>query len=169
MLPVTLGVTDGLLSALTLAAASLLGKGTEPSASLAGRIGCAALVTAAFTMFVADYAERRGRLVRAGRQLNLTVRGQLATTRLGKRALRRSCAAMMLAGLASFTGAGLPILLGVVLPGPPWVTVLLALSALAGLGAALAQTFAANPLRWAAAMGAGGVLVTWIGTVVHIA
>ncbi|WP_019632811.1 hypothetical protein [Actinomadura atramentaria] len=168
-LPVILGVTDGLLNALTLAASALLGRGGQATVSLAARIGVAALVTSAFTMFVADYAERRAHLVRAGRELNLTARGQLATTRLGRRAAGRSAVAMLLASVMSYLGASVPIMAGALLPGPSWLVVALALAALAGLGAALARTFGAHRLRWAAAMAAGGVGVTWIGTLVHIA
>jgi predicted membrane protein (TIGR00267 family) len=167
-LPIILGLTDGLLNALTLAASSLLGSGGSPSTGLAVRIGVAALATAAFTMFVADYAERRAHLVRAGRELNLTSRGHLATTRLGRRAVRRSLTAMVLASVTSYLGASVPIMVGAVIPGPPWIVVVLALAVLTGLGAALAKTFAAHVVRWAGAMAVGGVLVTWIGTLVHI-
>ncbi|WFR66093.1 hypothetical protein P9139_13800 [Curtobacterium flaccumfaciens] len=68
-----LGVTDGMLNALTLAASAILDGGNGGiSLLLALRVGTAALVTAGFTMFVADYAERRVALARAERQLSLT-------------------------------------------------------------------------------------------------
>ena len=86
MLPLVLGVTDGILNALTLAAGAVLRSSAGVSVSLALRVGCAALVTAAFTMFIADYAERRAHLVRSSRQLNLTEPGRLAATQLGRQA-----------------------------------------------------------------------------------
>lgn len=75
VLPLVLGITDGILNALTLAAGAILRSVDGVSGSLALRVGCAALVTAAFTMFIADYADRRAHLVRASRQLNLTEPG----------------------------------------------------------------------------------------------
>jgi hypothetical protein len=167
-LPLVLGLTDGLLNALTLAASSLVGSGPPAGLSLALRVATAALVTAAFTMFVADYADRRARLVRASRQLNLTRRGHLATTRLGRRALLRSLIATVLACATSFAGAFLPLATGAYLPGPRWLVAALAIAALTALGAALAHPLAGSALRWATTTGVGGVLVTLIGVRLRI-
>ncbi|MEW2492766.1 hypothetical protein ACWEQU_09875 [Streptomyces nodosus] len=166
--PLVLGLVDGLLNALTLAAGSLVGSGPPVSYTLAGRVGLVALTTAAFAVFVADYAERRAHLVRASRQLNLTRRGHLATTRLGRLAAARSATATVLACTASFVGAALPLLAGAALPGLSWVVVVLAVVTLAALGAALGHLFAGNPVRWATVLGAGGIAVTWIGVWLHI-
>ncbi|WP_051095370.1 hypothetical protein [Streptomyces sp. LaPpAH-108] len=167
-LPLVLGLVDGLLNALTLAAASLVGSGTPVTAGLAVRVGLAALTTAAFAVFVADYADRRAYLMRASRQLNLTRRGQLATTRLGRLAMRRSLLATVIACTASFGGATLPLLAGAALPGFSWIVAVLAVVALAVLGAALGRLFAGSVVRWAGVLGVGGVAVTWIGVWLHI-
>ncbi|WP_170837883.1 hypothetical protein [Streptomyces sp. TP-A0874] len=167
-LPTVLGLTDGLLNALTLASSSLLGTGSPATLSLAARVGCVALVTSAFTMFVADYAEQRAHLVRAAKELNLISRGHLATTRLGQLAAMRSTRAMAVAAVSSFVGAGLPLLLGVLIPGPSWIVILLAIAALSALGASLAHAFQGRKGRWALAMGCGAVAVTWIGDILHI-
>ncbi|MBC3843299.1 hypothetical protein GXW82_33070 [Streptacidiphilus sp. 4-A2] len=167
-LPLVLGLTDGLLNALTLASASLWGTGAAVSVQLAARVGCASLVTAAFTVFVADYAERRAHLIRAARELNLTRKGQLAATRLGRLAVMRALRAMAVACLASFLGAALPLALGALLPGPRWIVALLAIAALAVLGALLARILAGRPGVWALAMGCGGAAVTAVGTWLHI-
>lgn len=168
-LPLVLGFTDGLLNALTLAAASLTGSGTPVGWSLAGRVGAAAMVTAAFTVMVADYAERRAHLVHVSRELNLTESGRMAATHLGRLALLRSCCAALVACLSSFAGAALPLALGAVLPGPSWIVVVLAVLALAVLGAVLARFLAGRPALWALTMGAGGVATTWIGIWLRIA
>ncbi|MGQ4511534.1 hypothetical protein [Streptomyces sp. DW26H14] len=168
-LPLVLGLTDGLLNALTLAGASLIGSGASIGYLLAVRVSVVALVTAAFSVFVSDYAERRGQLVRASRELNLTTRGQLATTRLGRLALHRSLGAMAVACAASFIGALVPLLAGAVLPSVSWCVVVLAIAALAGLGAALGRVVGGRMAVWAVTMGAGGVVVTAIGVWLHIA
>ncbi|WHX15962.1 DUF211 domain-containing protein [Streptomyces malaysiensis subsp. malaysiensis] len=156
-------------AAPTLAAASLVGSGAPVSYSLAFRVGLVALTTAAFAVFVADYADRRAYLMRASRQLNLTARGQLATTHLGRLAVARSLLATAIACTASFTGAMLPLLAGAALPGLSWIVVVLAVLALTVLGAALGHLFASSRIRWAATLGCGGVAVTWIGVWLHIA
>ncbi|MFD7517486.1 hypothetical protein ACFV85_22095 [Streptomyces niveus] len=122
-LPLVLGLTDGLLNALTLAASSILGTGGPISYTLAARVGTTSLVTAAFAMFVTDYAERRAQLVHVSRQLSLTASGRMAGTRLGRLALGRSLRAMGVACVCSFVGAALPLVLGVLLPVPSWVVI----------------------------------------------
>ncbi|MBQ0826457.1 hypothetical protein [Streptomyces tagetis] len=167
-LPLVLGLVDGLLNALTLAAASLVGKGAPVGYHLAVRVGLASLTTAAFAVFVADYADRRSHLMRASRQLNMTQPGQLAATRLGRQAMARSALATAIACTASFTGAVVPLLVGAALPGLSWMVVVLAVGTLAALGAALGRLFAGSSLRWAVVLGCGGVAVTWIGVWLHI-
>lgn len=168
LLPLVLGLVDGLLNALTLSAATLVGSGAPVSASLALRVGLVALTTAAFAVFVADYADRRAYLIRASRQLNLTRRGQLATTRLGRLALTRALTATVIACTASFAGATLPLLAGAAVPDLSWIVVVLAVVALTVLGAVLGRLFAGSSVRWAAVLGCGGVAVTWIGVWLHI-
>ncbi|MGN6446097.1 hypothetical protein, partial [Amnibacterium sp.] len=87
LLPLALGITDGILNALTLGAGAVLRGAGGIDFGLALRVGVAALVTAGFTMFVADYAARREDLVRAARELNLTEPGRGAgRRRVGGRA-----------------------------------------------------------------------------------
>lgn len=157
-----------MLNALTLASSAILGGRTAVSFELALRVGGAAMITAAFTMFVADYAERRTSLVRSARQLNLTEPGRLAATRLGSAALRESLAAMLVAAASSFLGAALPLFLGAIVPGAPWAVLALTIAALGALGAVLGRLVAGRPVWWAAAMLLGGCLVTLIGVGLHI-
>lgn len=169
-LPLVLGVTDGMLNALTLAGGALVHDGEHGvTLLLALRVGIATLVTATFTMFVADYAERRTWLVRASRQLNLTRRGQLAATNLGRQALRESWLAMAVAALASLAGAFVPLALGASLPGPSWIVIALTICLLGLFGWLLGGLIAGRRAIWAAAMTVGGVAVTVIGVWLDIA
>jgi predicted membrane protein (TIGR00267 family) len=162
-LPLILGLTDGLLNALTLSAAALLRSGGSVTYGLAVRIACVGLITASFSVFVSDYAERRAALVRGSRQLNLTAHGHLATTRLGQLALRRSLAAMAIACSASFAGSLLPLAAGAAWPEHSWIVVALCIVCLAGLGFLLGQALAHHAWRWAGLMGCGGLAVTLLG------
>jgi predicted membrane protein (TIGR00267 family) len=163
-----LGVTDGLLNALALSAGAIVRGEGGVTVNLALRVGVAAFITAAFSMFVADYVERRSRLVRASRELNLTEPGRLASTRLGKDVVRESVWATTVAAVFSFVGALLPLLVGALLPGSTWVVLVLAVVALGALGWTLGKVALGSPIRWAGLMLAGGVVVTVIGTQLQI-
>lgn len=167
-LPLVLGFTDGLLNALTLAAGAIVGSGAPIGYGLALRVGVAALVTAAFTMAVADYADRRAELVRASHELNLTVRGRLIATRLGRRAVAESVRSMAIAALASFLGALLPLLAGALLPRLSWLVIVFTIGALAALGTMIAGLTAGSRARWGILMALGGGAVTLIGIQLHI-
>jgi hypothetical protein len=169
LLPLVLGLIDGILNALTLAAGSLLGGGDEITVGLSLRIGIAALATAAFAFFVAKYAELRGELVRAARQLSLRADQRLQSTDLGRRAATDALAATAIACAASFVGALSPLLAGAVLPGPSWLAVPLALAALGGLGFGLARALEGSRVRWATALVAGGAALTALGAQLKIA
>lgn len=168
LLPLVLGITDGILNALTLAAGTILrGGGDGLTVVFALRVGVAALVTAAFTMFVADYSERRAALVRASRQLNM-IEPRLASTRLGRQAVRDSAIAMAVAGLSSLIGAALPLIAGAVIPGPSWIVLALTIAVLGVLGWLLGAILAGRRVVWATAMVIGGCIVTVIGAWLRI-
>ena len=94
VLPIVLGLLDGITNALGLAARSILGEGDGSGLGLglALRVALFALVTAVFAIVVARYVELRVGLIRAGRQLNLLEQGELAATRLGRVARRDAVA-----------------------------------------------------------------------------
>jgi hypothetical protein len=81
-----LGVLDGITNALGLTSGLLLHGGSAVTVGLSLRVASFALATALLAIFGARYVELRVGLVRASRQLNLLKRGELATTRLGRRA-----------------------------------------------------------------------------------
>lgn len=169
LLPVALGLADGILNALILAASNLVGSGGHITVGLALRISVAALVTAGFAVFVAEYADARGGLRRASRQLNMSSERGLVDTQLGRSALRGAVAQCGLASFASMLGAIGPLLLAAVLPGPSWIAAVIAIVALGFLGAGLATAVLGNRLIWAAALVVGGIGVTAIGAWLEIA
>lgn len=169
-LPLVLGITDGILNALTLATGAVLhGGGGQLGAGLSVRVGIASCVTAAFTMFVADYAERRVGLVRASREINLAEPGALASTRLGAIVVRESALTAVVAATASLVGASGPLLLGTVLPGPSWLALVLSVVMLGLLGGVIATMFHGRRSTWVVAMLVAGTLVLLLGAVLDIA
>jgi hypothetical protein len=168
LLPVSLGLADGILNALTLASASLVGGGGLLTVGLALRIAVAAVVTAAFSVFVGTYSEARGRLRHASQQLSLPTEHSLSATRLGRSALRRAAEHSALASGASLLGALAPLLIAVALPGPTWIAAVVAVCALGVLGAGLASAVTGNRATWSVALVLGGCAVTAIGAWIKI-
>jgi VIT1/CCC1 family predicted Fe2+/Mn2+ transporter len=167
VLPVALGLADGVLNALTLASATLFGNGAHVSANLAWRIAVAALVTAGFSVYVAAYAEARRELRFASRQL-LGHEGAQAKTQLGRRAILGAVAQAGAASVSSALGALAPLLLAAVLPGPGWIAAVIAIVCLGLLGIGLAQNVLANRLIWSLALIVGGIGVTAVGIWIKI-
>ena len=169
LLPVGLGTSDGILTALVLASASLVRGIGSMTFGLAGRVSTAALITAAFTYFVADYANLRSQLRRAEHQLNITTAGRLATSRLGRRIRRDALRSTVLAGACSFLGALIPLLLAAALPSCPWIALVAAICALGGLGLVLAHAVDGGRCRWAMLTMLSGLVLAVIGAQLDIA
>ncbi|GAA4483091.1 hypothetical protein GCM10023094_34170 [Rhodococcus olei] len=168
MLPLVLGMTDGLANSLILAGAAIMGQGSTVTFELALRVGAVAFVTAAFSVFVADYAERRQRLVHVSAHLHARRRPRLADTDLGRQARRQSLAAMAVASTASLAASALPLVLGAVIPGSAWVVFALAVGAMTALGAWLGVLVEGNVFRWAVVLGLSGIAVSAIGVELRI-
>ena len=168
LLPLSLGTADGILSALTLASARVLhGDGLDGWLSL--RVGTVALVSAVFTVSIAEYAQLRAELARSERQLNLTTSGRLASGRLGRLIARDAAEAALAAAVTSFLGAVLPLLVGAAVPGYSWSALAASVLALGALGSALASVVDGHRWRWVAALTAVGLVVTVIGIELRIA
>jgi predicted membrane protein (TIGR00267 family) len=163
------GLSDGILTALTLGAGHMFPGHPPMSLSLAVRIGLAGAISGAFIFMVAHYAELRGALVEAERQLNLARHGRFATTRLGRAAFIEAVIGALIASACTFCGALLPLLVGVCVPQIRWLSIVVALLALGLLGYLLALTVYGHPLRWVAAVMVGGVALAYVGMQLGIA
>jgi hypothetical protein len=167
VLPLSLGVADGILNALILASATVLhGRGLD--AWLATRVGLVALVSSVFTVFVAEYAQLRAELVRAEHELSLTASGRLAAGALGRQVIREAAEAAAIASIASFVGAIGPLLVGVAARSYRWVALAVAIAALGCLGASLAAVVGGRRARWVFVLVVSGLAVTVIGTVLNL-
>lgn len=168
MLPLVLGLSDGILNALVLAAGSIVGATGHLAIGLALRVGTAALVTAVLTVYVATYAEQRAHLVHASRELNLSSRGHLATTKLGRAAIRDAPAGTATAAASSFLGAVFPLLIGSALRKPTWLPLVVSIAALAALGVGVGHVVAGSRLRWCIVLAISGAVVAYIGLQLRI-
>lgn len=166
--PLTTGLTDGILTALTFGAAKVFASREPLTASVMFRLAAAAAISASFVFFVADYARLRLELVDAERHLSLSARGHLAATRLGRSVFLESVRGMIVSGLSSFCGALFPLAFAVLSPRTPWLAMIASVAALGILGAALGKSFYGSLLRWAIGLMILGCLLAWIGQELHV-
>lgn len=163
MLPVALGLSDGILNTLMLAAHRLQGDAAPVTLDLAGRIAVASAIESAFMLFVAAYAQLRQDLAHADRQLNVLQRGRMAQTQQGRTVIEDATAMALIAGICSLAGAGAPLLLAVLTGTGGSPVLVLTVAALGLLGIAIARMVHGRWPVWAAAMLVGGALVALLG------
>jgi len=168
LLPLVLGLSDGVLTALTLAAGRLLDVHSHIGIGMAVRIAVSALATGAFVFFVARYAELRSELVNAEKQLNLMSHGRFAASKLGRDIFREAAAAAVVSSASSFLGALIPLTMAVLCPNSRWLAVLVALMGLALLGIGLAKAVSGNILHWSATLLVGGIAMSILGVQLRI-
>jgi len=168
LLPLVLGSTDGILTALTLAAGRLTNPERLVTFGLAVRIAAGAGASGAFVFFVARYTELRRELIHAERQLNLTSHGRLAAGRLGKAVLSEGMLSGVVSSMAAFCGALVPLLAAALLPRYRWASIVTALVALALLGIGLARVVHGRVLRWSGGLVIGGGALSIVGAYLKI-
>jgi predicted membrane protein (TIGR00267 family) len=157
------GFCDGILTALTLTAGRIVASASPISFGLALRVATAGASSSVFIFAVAHYAQSRGELSEAERQLNLTSHGRLASSRLGRAVLFESAAAALMGSVSGFCGALIPLLVGVIVPTARWLAMITALAVLAALGVFLAKMVHGRPLRWAASLVLAGGALAYLG------
>lgn len=168
LLPVVLGLCDGLLTTLVLAAGRLTKAGQPITLSLAFRIAAVTFLSGAFVFFVARYAELRGELRHAERQLTLGSNGHLATGALGRAVRKEAMLAATVSSSAAFLGALIPLLSAALTPNVRWTSVLVTLAALALMGLGVARSVHGKPTSWIAGLVLGGVLMTVLGVLLRV-
>jgi VIT1/CCC1 family predicted Fe2+/Mn2+ transporter len=168
LLPIVLGLSDGVLTALILATGRLVDPGRHIPMNMALRISASAFATGAFVFFVARYSQLRAELVVAERQLNLTSHGRLASSKLGRAIFSEAIVAASLSSLSSFVGAMIPLSVAALVPAHGWAALAAALVTLALLGAGLAKVCFGRPLYWSSTLVAGGVVLSILGAQLRI-
>jgi predicted membrane protein (TIGR00267 family) len=163
-----IGLADGILTALTLAAGRIVSSPEPIAIGLAVRISAASSLSGIFVFFTAEYVRQRRDLVHAERQLNLTSRGHLATTRLGEVVFRDTMRAAALSSICNLLGALLPLSAGALWPQFSWLAIAAAILVLGVLGATAARITYANPFVWAATLMLAGGLLTIAGIKLRI-
>lgn len=159
---VVLGLTDGILTALTLAAGRIVESRTGLSLTLGLRVATASAFAGGVVFFTAELARRNHELVHAEQQLNLLSHGKLATTRLGHFVLVESSKASAVVVVSNFLGALLPFLVGLI-SHFAWIPICFALISLGALGAAIATVTYRSRMQWVASLILAGAALTVLG------
>lgn len=165
---IVVGITDGILNALTLAAGHFV-SGSRPTIALSLRIAFGSALCGIFVFFTAEYARLRGELLDSERQLNLAADGKFATTSLGKQVRHEAITSATISSAANFLGAVLPLMLGAVLPGSALLAIAPSIFALGLLGAILAQSIRGSKTLWIVILMLSGALFSILGVWLHIA
>jgi predicted membrane protein (TIGR00267 family) len=165
---IVIGVTDGILTALTLAAARVVSSADPLTVNLALRIAAASALSGMFVFFAAEYIHQREGLVHAERQLSLRSGGHLAATHLGRAVLRETLWAAVLSSVCNFAGALVPLLAGALAPERSWLAVAVGILVLGGLGVAGARATHGRLIVWVGALMAAGVVLAAIGLKLRI-
>src|SRR5437870_2624483 len=144
-----IGLVDGILTALILAAGKVVAAGESIHLSDLLRVAVVASISAAFTFFVAQYSRFRHELVHAEKHLPLGSRGPLVKTQLGRAVFTESVIGSVISGACSFIGAVLPLLFAMIRPGATWISLGAPIAALGLLGGFLGRSTYGNTLVWA--------------------
>jgi len=163
MLPVVLGLCDGILTTLVLAAGRLTDVAQPMTLGFAIRIALVAFLSGAFVFYVARYADLRYELIHAARQLNMSAYGKLANSALGRAVQKEAITAAVASSGAAFAGALVPLLAAALVPQFQWTSITVSLIALAILAAALARAVRGAVAQWIAGLVLGGVCLTLLG------
>ena len=168
LMPAVLGLSDGILTALTLSGGILVRADEGVTFPLAARIALACLASGAFVFFVSSYSRLRAELIRAETQLSLTSHGQFAANQLGRAVLREAVGAALVSSGFSFLGALIPLLTGAYLQGLRWAAIFASLVSLGFLGLVLARSVHGRYWVWCGALVSGGAVVLLIGVKLRI-
>jgi len=167
-LAIVMGFVDGILTAMLLAAGRILRDEIPMTFPLALRIATGALATAGFVFYIGRYSELRSQLVRSEAQLNLTHKGKLATTHLGRKILYDAIREASLSGFSSFISALLPLTLAAIFPSVPLLSIIVSLLILGIMGRVIGKAVRGSPDIWAINLIAGGILMTVVGFWLHL-
>jgi len=166
--PTALGLSDGILNSLILAAAAIFRGTGGLSIGLALRVAAVASLPALFTVFISNYAFLRADLSRAEHELNITKAGRLASSNLGRRLTHQAVTSAVQAAIASFIGALIPLLASLLLPHDPWAVIIATLAMVGLLGAALARIVGGKQVTWFVVSIVAGAVIVALGVKLNI-
>lgn len=162
-LPLVLGLCEGVITVLTLAAKLLIRSNVPVTLGFAVRVSLVSLITGLFVYFISQYSELRRELLHLELEINLTDRGHLATTQLGKKIIHEAVIMAFVGSGCAFLGSFIPLVIAILIQDYKWASLVFAVILLGVLGIFLAKLVHGSKIRWAAALIVSGLLVAYIG------
>jgi predicted membrane protein (TIGR00267 family) len=160
---VLLGLIDGILTVLTLATGHVMRPNDPVTLSLAIKVSLATSFSGACIFFFSKYSNLRQHLIHTEKELNLSHHGRMATTQLGKQALREALVGVIISSVFNFLGALLPLETAVIFPKKQWLAIVTAFSFLFLLGIFIARLVYGTPFKWILALLSAGAAVSYVG------
>ncbi|MCY0852141.1 hypothetical protein [Thermoplasma acidophilum] len=164
---ITLGLSDGIITSLMIAAAALSSL-TSIGMTEALRIGAGSATVGGFSFFIAEYARLRGEVFRMSRQLAMDSPRRLMRSRIGVEITEEALEGTAIAGVSGFLGSMIPLATDALLPDYHILPFSVAIIALAFLGIGLARSISGNYTIWAVGMSAVGIVMSYVGIFLHI-
>ena len=160
--PVSIGLSDGIITALILASAGIIGKSTIDLFE-AFKISFGSAFAGAFSYFIAQYAGLNEELHRTALQLNLKSTNYLLKGHLGIEIFVESLLGAFIAAFFGFLGALIPLSSSLIIKNNIELPLLLSYASLAVLGLFISKTTAGRARFWILVMVTVGIIVTIAG------
>ena len=165
--PLTLGFTDGIITALMITS-NLLLSGVHLSYILALRISVGSASVGAFSYFIASFASNRAKLVRISKQINPSAPWKMVKGSLSNRALVDAFAGTVISASSSFAGSLIPLGIYTWSRSNVVLSISVTQASLVLLGLSLARSFRGKSFIWMTGMFSFGLAVMIIGFYVRI-
>ncbi len=163
LFPVSIGLSDGIITALILASGGIIGNTHHIDLYLAFRISFGSAFAGTFSYFIAQYAGLNEELHRTAMQLNLKSTGYLLRGHLGSEIFIESIIGALLAAIFGFLGAMIPLSSSLMIKNNVFIPLLVSYLSLAVLGFFISKTTAGRAPFWITVMVTVGVIVTVVG------
>ncbi|WP_393972189.1 hypothetical protein OXIME_000805 [Oxyplasma meridianum] len=167
LFPATIGLADGIITALMLVTGSILsGQGISPG--LSERVVLGSAFVGVFSFFIAEYSSLRGEINKASRQLNLSSPRSLLKGKIGRDIFIEALVSTSISGVCGYVGAGIPLFINYLFPKNGLIPIISAILAMGALGAGIAKAVSGRYTLWIVAMLIVATLIAIIGNFLRI-
>lgn len=162
LFPLTLGLSDGIITTLMLISNSIIHE-SHIGTNLALRVAFGSAFVGGFSYFIAEYTRLRSEISRTSKQLILRSPSYLIRSKIGRDILIESVLGTALSVGSGFLGSMIPLSFSLVLPSDGLISIMVAIGALSVMGLGIARSVRGNYIFWLMTMIVLGVIVTYIG------
>ncbi|MHB8358464.1 MAG: hypothetical protein ACYDCP_03050 [Thermoplasmataceae archaeon] len=167
LFPATIGLADGIITALVLVTGSILsGSGLSPG--LSERVAFGSAFVGTFSFFIAEYSRLRGEINKTSRQLNLTSPRLLLKGKIGRDIFLEAIIGTSLSGVCGFLGAGIPLFINYLFPTHGYLSIISAILAMGALGAGIGRSVSGRYILWILTMLILATLIAIVGNYLRI-